>query len=77
MNLGRIKDFNRYVYIASRRILPPREWNPSTTLLSGQFVRPLKQSPPNIQHITKANFPRGQNPPTCNTNISIKIFDST
>ena len=25
MNLGRIKDFNKYVYIACRRVLSPRE----------------------------------------------------
>ena len=35
MNLGRIKYFNRYVDIACRRVLPPQELNPSTSLLSG------------------------------------------
>ena len=48
MNLGRIKDFNIYVYIACRRVLSPQESNPSTSLLSGQLVRPLRQSPPNM-----------------------------
>ena len=64
MNLGRIKDFNRYAYIACRGVLPPQELNPSTGLLSGQLVWTL--SPPNMQDT-----------PTCNINISIKIFDST
>ena len=57
MSLGRIKDLNKYVYIACRRVLSPRESNPSTSMLSGQLVRPLRPSPPNMQHITKArNF---------------------
>ena len=56
MNLGQIKGFNRYVYIACRRGLPPRELNPSTRLLSGQLVKPLRPSSPNMQHITKAKF---------------------
>ena len=57
MNLGQIKDFNRYVYIACRRALSSRELNPITSTLSGQLVRPLRPSPPNMQHITKArNF---------------------
>ena len=37
MNLGQIKDFNRYVYIACRRVLPPLELNPTTSLLSGHL----------------------------------------
>ena len=31
---GQIKDFNRYVCIACRKVLPPRELNRSTSLLS-------------------------------------------
>ena len=59
MNLGRIKDFNRYMFILqSRRVPRPPELNPSTSLLSEQLVRPLRQSPPNMQHIniTKAIY---------------------
>ena len=50
MNLCRIKDFNSCVNIACRRVLPPQELDPTTSLLSGQLVRPLRQSPPNMEH---------------------------
>ena len=54
MNLGRIIDFNRYVYNACWRVLPSQELNPSTSLLFGQVV--VRQSSPNMQptYITKA-----------------------
>ena len=79
MNLGQIKDFNRYVYsiLHVGESCPPQKLNPSTSLLSG----PLRQSPLKMQHITKASAwvqrPRGQDPPTSNINISTKIFDLT
>ena len=54
MNLAQMIDFNRYVYIACRRVQPAQELNPRTSLLSGQLVRPRRPSPPNMQYITKA-----------------------
>ena len=41
------------VFIAWKRVLPPRELNPSTSLLSEKLVRPLRQSPPNMHAFFK------------------------